>query len=325
MQFPEYRPRRLRKNEGFRSLIRETALSVNEFISPLFIVPGKEVKKPVTSMPGNFQQSADHAIKDVQALQSLGIPAVLLFGIPEKKDEIASGAFAKDGIVQRAVRRIKEKCPDMLVVTDVCLCEYTSHGHCGMLDKGDVDNDATLEVLAETALSHARAGADMIAPSAMMDGQVGAIRRALDAAGHPDTPILSYAAKFASAFYGPFREAAESAPSFGDRRAYQMPPPNAREAMREIELDIREGADLIMVKPALAYLDIIRAARERFDAPLLAYNVSGEYALVKAAAKEGWIDEGRIVREILTAIRRAGADAIITYFAKEYAAEAAAW
>ena len=319
MQFPEYRPRRLRKNKGFRSLIRETALSVNDFISPLFIVPGKEVKKPVASMPGIFQQSADHAIKDVQALQSLGVPAVLLFGIPEKKDETASGAFAKDGIIQRAVRRIKEKCPDMLIVTDVCLCEYTSHGHCGMLDKGDVDNDATLEVLAETALSHARAGADMVAPSAMMDGQVGAIREALDESGFEMLPIMAYSAKYASSFYGPFREAAESKPQFGNRKSYQMDPANSDEAIREMTLDAGEGADIIMVKPALPYLDIIRRAKEEFDLPVAAYNVSGEFAMIKAAAQMGWIDGEAAMMESLTAIKRAGADIIITYFAAEAA------
>jgi len=319
MQFPEYRPRRLRKNKGFRSLIRETALSVNDFISPLFIVPGKEVKKPLASMPGIFQQSADHAIKDVQALQSLGVPAVLLFGIPEKKDETASGAFAKDGVIQRAVRRIKEKCPDMLIVTDVCLCEYTSHGHCGMLDKGDVDNDATLEVLAETALSHARAGADMVAPSAMMDGQVGAIREALDESGFEMLPIMAYSAKYASSFYGPFREAAESKPQFGNRKSYQMDPANSDEAIREMTLDAGEGADIIMVKPALPYLDIIRRAKEEFDLPVAAYNVSGEFAMIKAAAQMGWIDGEAAMMESLTAIKRAGADIIITYFAAEAA------
>ena len=319
MQFPEYRPRRLRKNKGFRSLIRETALSVNDFISPLFIVPGKEVKKPLASMPGIFQQSADHAIKDVQALQSLGVPAVLLFGIPEKKDETASGAFAKDGVIQWAVRRIKEKCPDMLIVTDVCLCEYTSHGHCGMLDKGDVDNDATLEVLAETALSHARAGADMVAPSAMMDGQVGAIREALDESGFEMLPIMAYSAKYASSFYGPFREAAESKPQFGNRKSYQMDPANSDEAIREMTLDAGEGADIIMVKPALPYLDIIRRAKEEFDLPVAAYNVSGEFAMIKAAAQMGWIDGEAAMMESLTAIKRAGADIIITYFAAEAA------
>ena len=319
MQFPEYRPRRLRKNDLFRKMIRETALSVNDFISPLFIVPGKEVKKPVASMPGIFQQSADHAIKEVQALQSLGVPAVLLFGIPEKKDETASGAFAKDGVIQRAVRRIKEKCPDMLIVTDVCLCEYTSHGHCGMLDKGDVDNDATLEVLAETALSHARAGADMVAPSAMMDGQVGAIREALDESGFETLPIMAYSAKYASSFYGPFREAAESKPQFGNRKSYQMDPSNSDEAIREMTLDAGEGADILMVKPALPYLDIIRRAKEEFDLPVAAYNVSGEFAMIKAAAQMGWIDGEAAMMESLTAIKRAGADIIITYFAAEAA------
>jgi len=300
-------------------MIRETALSVNDFISPLFIVPGKEVKKPVASMPGIFQQSADHAIKEVQALQSLGVPAVLLFGIPEKKDETASGAFAKDGVIQRAVRRIKEKCPDMLIVTDVCLCEYTSHGHCGMLDKGDVDNDATLEVLAETALSHARAGADMVAPSAMMDGQVGAIREALDESGFETLPIMAYSAKYASSFYGPFREAAESKPQFGNRKSYQMDPSNSDEAIREMTLDAGEGADILMVKPALPYLDIIRRAKEEFDLPVAAYNVSGEFAMIKAAAQMGWIDGEAAMMESLTAIKRAGADIIITYFAAEAA------
>jgi porphobilinogen synthase len=319
MQFPEYRPRRLRKNESFRKLIRETTLSAHDFIYPLFVVPGKEVKKPVAAMPGIFQQSADHAVKEVQSLQALDVPAVLLFGIPEKKDETASGAFAKDGVIQRAIRRIKEKCPNMLVVTDVCLCEYTSHGHCGMLDKGEVDNDATLEVLAETALSHARSGADMVAPSAMMDGQVGAIREALDENGFEALPIMAYAAKYASSFYGPFREAAESAPQFGNRKTYQMDPANGDEAIREMTLDVGEGADIIMVKPALAYLDIIRRAKEEFDLPVAAYNVSGEFAMIKAAAQMGWLDGEAVMMESLTAIKRAGADIIITYFAAEAA------
>ncbi len=319
MQFPEYRPRRLRKNEAFRKLIRETALSANDFISPLFVVPGKDVKNPVASMPGVFQQSADLLVKEVQRLKSLGIPAILLFGIPEKKDETASGAFAKDGIVQRTVRRIKEKCPDILVVTDVCLCEYTSHGHCGVIEKGDVDNDSTLEVLAETALSHARAGADMVAPSAMMDGQVGAIREALDESGFESLPVMAYSAKYASSFYGPFREAAESAPQFGNRKSYQMDPANSDEAIREMTLDVSEGADIIMVKPALPYLDIIRRAKEEFDLPVAAYNVSGEFAMIKAAAKMGWIDGELAMMESLTAIKRAGADIIITYFAGEAA------
>jgi len=319
MQFPEYRPRRMRKNEAFRKLIRETTLSANDFIYPLFVVPGKDVKNPVASMPGVFQQSADLLVKEVRHLESLGIPAILLFGIPEKKDEMASGAFAKDGIVQRTVRRIKEKCPDILVVTDVCLCEYTSHGHCGMIEKGDVDNDSTLEVLAETALSHARAGADMVAPSAMMDGQVGAIREALDESGFESLPVMAYSAKYASSFYGPFREAAESAPQFGNRKSYQMDPANSDEAIREMTLDVSEGADIIMVKPALPYLDIIRRAKEEFDLPVAAYNVSGEFAMIKAAAKMGWIDGELAMMEALTAIKRAGADIIITYFAGEAA------
>ena len=319
MQFPDYRPRRLRKNENFRRLIRETKLSVDNLIYPMFVVPGQKVKKPIASMPGNFQMSVDHIVREAARMKELGIPAVLLFGIPEKKDEIASGALAKDGIVQRAIRAIKEKVPEILVVTDVCLCEYTSHGHCGMIEKGEVDNDMTLEVLAEQAVSHAKAGADMVAPSAMMDGQIGALREGLDEAGFDAVPIMAYSAKYASCFYGPFREAAESAPSFGDRSAYQMDPANSDEAMREITLDVQEGADIIMVKPALAYLDIIRRAKEEFDLPLAAYNVSGEFAMVKAAAQMGWLDGERAMLESLTAIRRAGADMIITYFAPEAA------
>jgi porphobilinogen synthase len=319
MQFPDYRPRRLRKNENFRRMIRETRLSVDNLIYPLFVVPGAKVKKPIASMPGNSQMSVDHIVRETARIKTLGIPAVLLFGIPEKKDEIASGALAKDGIIQRAVREIKNKVPDLLVITDVCLCEYTSHGHCGMIEKGEVANDLTLEVLAEQAVSHARAGADMVAPSAMMDGQVGAIREGLDEAGFDAIPIMAYSAKYASCFYGPFREAAESAPSFGDRRAYQMDPANSDEAMREIALDVQEGADIIMVKPALPYLDVIRRAKEEFDLPLAAYNVSGEFAMVKAAAQMGWIDGERAMLESLTAIRRAGADMIITYFAPEAA------
>jgi porphobilinogen synthase len=319
MQFPDYRPRRLRRNENFRRMIRETKLSVDNLIYPLFVVPGAKVKKPIASMPGNFQMSVDHIGQEAVRMKELGIPAVLLFGIPEKKDEIASGALAKDGVIQRAVREIKDKVPDILVVTDVCLCEYMSHGHCGMVEKGEVVNDLTLEVLAEQAVSHARAGADMVAPSAMMDGQVGAIREGLDEAGFDAVPIMAYSAKYASCFYGPFREAAESAPSFGDRRAYQMDPANSDEAMREITLDVAEGADIIMVKPALAYLDVIRRAKEEFDLPLAAYNVSGEFAMVKAAAQMGWIDGERAMLESLTAIRRAGADMIITYFAPEAA------
>jgi len=319
MNFPEYRPRRLRKNEVFRRLIRETHLSVDQLILPLFATFGKGVKKPIASMPGHFQLSVDLLVKEVQECRELGIPAVLLFGIPERKDETASGAFARDGIVQQAVRRIKDKAPDMLVVTDVCLCEYTDHGHCGMIEKGEVHNDMTLEVLAETAVSHARAGADMVAPSAMMDGQVGAIREGLDEAGYENVPILAYSAKYASCFYGPFRDAAESAPRFGDRKAYQMDPANGDEAIREMNLDVQEGADILMVKPALPYLDIIRRAKEEFDLPVAAYNVSGEFAMIKAAAQLGWLDEEKAMMESLTAIRRAGADIILTYFAREAA------
>jgi porphobilinogen synthase len=319
MYYPDYRPRRLRKNENFRRMIRETKLSVDDLVYPLFAVPGKDVKKPIGAMPGNFQMSVDHLVREVKKTKELGIPAVLLFGIPDRKDELASGAFARDGIIQQAVRRIKDRVPDILVITDVCLCEYTSHGHCGMIEKGDVDNDTTLEVLAETALSHARAGADMVAPSAMMDGQIRAVREGLDEAGFETTPILAYAAKYASCFYGPFREAAESAPQFGDRKAYQMDPANADEAIREITLDVEEGADIIMVKPALPYLDIIRRAREEFDLPVAAYNVSGEFAMIKAAAQLGWLDGERAMMEALTSIKRAGADIILTYFAQDAA------
>ncbi len=319
MQFPEYRARRLRKNENFRRLIRETSLSVDDLVYPLFAVPGKNFKKPILSMPGQFQLSVDNIAREAQKASELGIPAVLLFGIPAKKDEMATGAFAKDGIVQQAVKRIKNEVPDILVITDVCLCEYTSHGHCGMLEKDCVQNDTTLEVLAETAVSLARAGADMVAPSAMMDGQVAAIREALDENSFEDIPIMAYAAKYASSFYGPFREAAESAPKSGDRKAYQMDPANVDEAIREITLDVGEGADIIMVKPALAYLDVIYRAKQEFDLPLAAYNVSGEYSMIKAAASLGWLDEEKAMVESLTAIKRAGADIIITYWAKEVA------
>jgi porphobilinogen synthase len=320
MQFPEYRARRLRKNENFRRLIRETKLSTDDLVYPLFVVGGKNFKKPISSMPGNFQMSADNIVKEVKKARELGIPAVLLFGIPEKKDEMASGAFAKDGIVQQAVKRIKNEVPDILVITDVCLCEYTSHGHCGMLEKEEVQNDATLEVLAETAVSHARVGADMVAPSAMMDGQVAAIREALDENNLEDIPIMAYAAKYSSSFYGPFREAAESAPQFGDRKSYQMDSANSDEAIREIMLDVEEGADIIMVKPALAYLDVIYRAKQEFDLPLAAYSVSGEFAMIKAAAQMGWLDEEKVMMETLTAIKRAGTDIIITYFAPQAAA-----
>jgi len=320
MNFPDYRPRRLRKNENFRRMIRETALSVDDLICPLFAIHGEGVRNPISSMPGNFQMSIDNLVKEVKKIKTMGIPAIMLFGIPETKDETGSGAWDENGIIQQAVREIKDEVADILVITDVCLCEYTSHGHCGVLDGSEVDNDATLELLARTALSHALAGADMVAPSAMMDGQVCAIREMLDEAGYEDIPIMAYSAKYASCFYGPFREAAEGAPQFGDRRSYQMDPPNSNEAIREIALDIEEGADIIMVKPALPYLDIIRRAKDEFDLPIAAYNVSGEFAMIKAADKLGWLDGEKVMMESLLAIKRAGADSIITYFAQEAAA-----
>jgi porphobilinogen synthase len=319
MAFPVHRMRRLRARESLRRLVRETRLDPSQLILPLFVCPGEGVRREIAAMPGNYQLSVDELVKECAEAHRLGLGGVILFGIPESKDELASGAYAEDGIVQRAVRAIKRELPELVVITDVCNCEYTSHGHCGKVVNGEVDNDATLEWLAATAVSHARAGADIVAPSDMMDGRVAAIRRALDAAGFSNTPILSYAAKYASVFYGPFREAAESAPRFGDRRSYQMDPPNAREAMREIELDIEEGADIVMVKPALPYLDIIRMARERFDVPLAAYQVSGEFSMIVAAARNGWIDGERAMMETLIAIRRAGADLILTYFAKDAA------
>jgi len=311
--------RRLRRSEGIRRLVRETRLSVEDFIYPLFVVHGRGIRREVRSMPGVYQLSVDQLGYEAEELLSLGIGAVLLFGIPARKDELASEAYDPDGIVQRAVRELKRVAPELVVITDVCNCEYTSHGHCGIVREGQILNDPTLELLARTAVSHAEAGADMVAPSDMMDGRVLAIRQALDRAGFTELPILSYAAKYASAFYGPFREAAESAPAFGDRRSHQMDPGNRREALREIATDLDEGADAVIVKPALAYLDVIAAARERFDVPIAAYNVSAEYAMVKAAAQNGWIDEQRIVLEILTGIRRAGAQMIITYHAKEVA------
>ena len=324
MEFPLYRPRRLRQNENFRRLVRETRLCADNLVMPFFVREGKGVKKAVASMPGIFQLSIDNLVKEAKQARSLGIPALLLFGIPAKKDEQASQAYSDDGIVQRACRQLKEKVKGISVITDVCLCEFTSSGHCGLLTKVpgggmDVDNDATLELLALSALSHAEAGADMVAPSAMMDGQVKAIRYALDQNNLQSVPIMAYSAKYASGFYGPFRDAAESAPKFGDRKSYQMDPANSREAMREIKLDVQEGADIIMVKPALAYLDIIRRAKEEFGLPVAAYNVSGEYSMVKAAGKAGWIDEARVASEILTGIKRAGADIIITYHAMEIA------
>ncbi|HOL70798.1 MAG TPA: porphobilinogen synthase [Bryobacteraceae bacterium] len=312
--------RRLRASEPLRSLVRETRLEPSQFILPLFACPGTGVRREIASMPGHAQLSVDNIVREAAEARRLGLGGVLMFGIPESKDEMASGAYAEDGIVQRAVRAIKAEVPDLTVITDVCNCEYTSHGHCGKVVNGEVDNDATLEWLARSAVSHARAGADVIAPSDMMDGRVAAIRKALDEAGFQNTPIMSYAAKFASVFYGPFREAAESAPQFGDRRSYQMDPANGREALREIELDIEEGADIVMVKPAMPYLDVIRQARDRFTVPIAAYQVSGEFSMIMAAARNGWIDCQRAMLESLTSIRRAGADIIITYFAKEAAA-----
>jgi porphobilinogen synthase len=319
MNFPIYRPRRLRQNAKLRSLIRETGLEPNNLIYPVFVGPGKDRAQPVSSMPGVAQLSVDRAAKECAEVGSLGIPAVILFGIPEEKDAVGSEAYADSGVVQQAIRAVKEKVPEMVVITDVCLCEYTDHGHCGVIKNGDVDNDSTLELLAKEALSHARAGADIIAPSDMMDGRIGAIRKALDANGFTRTPIMAYAAKYASGFYGPFREAAESTPQFGDRRSYQMDPANSDEALREVEMDIREGADIVMVKPAMAYLDIIYRVKQKFGYPVAAYNVSGEYSMIKAAGQNGWIDEPRIMMEVLLAIRRAGADMILTYFAKDAA------
>jgi porphobilinogen synthase len=319
MYFPQYRPRRLRANETIRRMVRETTLSPDNFIYPLFVTHGKGVKKEISSMPGNYQQSIDHLVKDCEEVLGLGIPAVILFGIPEKKDELGTEAYSDEGIVQHAIKAIKNKLPDLMVITDVCMCEYTSHGHCGVIKNGMVQNDATLELLAKEALSHANAGADMVAPSDMMDGRVGAIRDILDSQGYENVPIMSYAAKYASGFYGPFREAAESTPQFGDRRSYQMDPSNSREALREVALDIEEGADIVMVKPALSYLDIISQVKHEFELPVAAYNVSGEFSMVKAAAKLGWIDGDRVMMEILTSIKRAGADMILTYHAKEAA------
>ncbi|MDY6838204.1 MAG: porphobilinogen synthase [Thermodesulfobacteriota bacterium] len=321
MLFPDYRPRRLRQNENFRRMIRETRLSVDDLILPLFAVEGKGVKNAIPSMPGHYQLSADHIVKEVKVARDLGIPAVMLFGIPNKKDAMGTGAYAKNGIVQKTVKRIKDKVSDVVIITDVCLCEYTDHGHCGMVHDGIIANDATLELLARTALSHAQAGADMVAPSDMMDGRVAEIRETLDENGFENTPIMSYAAKYCSAFYYPFRQAAESAPQFGDRRTYQMDPPNSLEAIREVSMDVEEGADIIMVKPALPYLDIICRVREEVDLPVAAYNVSGEFAMVKAADKLGWLDGRKVMMECLMGIRRAGADMILTYFAKEAAKE----
>ncbi len=337
MSFPETRLRRLRQSEPLRAMVRETRLSPASLVYPMFVCPGEGVRKEIRSMPGVFNLSVDEAVKEARGTHGLGVPAIILFGLPEKKDDVATGAWAEDGIVQQAARAIKREVRDLIIMGDVCLCEYMSHGHCGVVRAAgtqslgaavaappvaaeyEIVNDATLELLARTSVSLARAGVDVIAPSDMMDGRVGAIRKALDQAGLINTPILSYAAKFASGFYGPFREAADSAPQFGDRRSYQMDGANLREAMREIELDIEEGADMIMVKPAMPYLDVIAAARERFDLPLAAYQVSGEYAMIEAAACNGWIDRDRVMMESLQSIRRAGAGIILTYYAKEAA------
>ena len=319
MRFPDYRPRRLRYNESLRTLIRETQLSISDLIQPLFVRPGRGIREPIPSMPGNYRFSVDELIKEIKEIKDRGILAIILFGIPEKKDRLGTDAYAKDGIIQRAVREIKEKVPDIIVITDVCLCEYTDHGHCGIIKDGEVDNDATLPILGEIAVSQVQAGADIVAPSGMMDGGVMAIRKALDAAGFIHIPIMAYSAKYASAFYGPFRDAAESAPMFGDRRGYQMDPANAEEAVREVELDLAEGADIVMVKPALPYLDVIYRVKKAINRPLAAYNVSGEFSMIKAAIERGWLDE-KVILEVLTAIKRAGADLILTYFAKEIAA-----
>ncbi len=312
-----HRPRRLRRTENLRSLVRETRLANEDFVLPLFACPGGKVRREIQSMPGVFNLSVDEIANEAAAAFDIGVKAIILFGLPETKDVIASGAYHDDGIVQRAVRATRKSVPDIVIMTDTCLCEYTSHGHCGVVQNGEVANDESLELLAKTAVSQAAAGADVVAPSAMMDGQVGAIREALDDAGFDQVSILAYAVKYASALYGPFREAADSAPAFGDRRAYQMDAPNVREALREAELDYEEGADILMVKPATLYLDVLRAVRERFDVPVAAYHVSGEYALIKAAAQKGWIDEQRVMMETLTSIKRAGADFILTYYARE--------
>jgi porphobilinogen synthase len=319
MPFPENRPRRLRRNETLRRMVRETKLSVDDLIYPLFVAAGRNIRREVPSMPGVFNLSVENLVKEAREVRKLNIPAILLFGIPAKKDPLGKDAYSDRGIVQTAVRAVKDAVPDLMVITDVCFCEYTDHGHCGILKGGDVDNDATLEILARSAVSHALAGADVVAPSDMMDGRVGAIRKALDLERFANVPIMSYAAKYAGAFYGPFRDAADSAPSFGDRRSYPMDPPNGREALREVALDVQEGADIVMVKPALSYLDVICRVRQTFDLPVAAYNVSGEYSMVKAAAKLGWIDGERAMMEILVSIKRAGADLILTYAAKEAA------
>ncbi|MFH1137876.1 MAG: porphobilinogen synthase [Pseudomonadota bacterium] len=319
MYFPDYRPRRLRRTATLRRMVRETTLSVNDLIYPLFVAPGQGLKREISSMPGQYHFSVDRLTEEAARIKDLGIPAIILFGLPETKDEIGSSGWDENGIVQRAIRAVKAEVQGLEVITDVCLCEYTSHGHCGLLKGEEVDNDSTLDLLARQALSHAEAGADMVAPSDMMDGRVAEIRQALDEGGFNHLPIMSYSAKFASSFYGPFREAAQSAPSFGDRKGYQMDPANGREALREVALDVEEGADIIMVKPALPFLDIIALVRQKFDRPLAAYNVSGEYAMIKAAAERGWLNEKAAALESLTSIKRAGADLILTYFAPDAA------
>jgi porphobilinogen synthase len=319
MPFPIHRPRRLRSNDTLRRMVRETRLSVDDLIYPMFICPGDGVREPIGAMPGVNQLSVDQGVEECREVAGLGIPAVILFGIPESKDAAGTGAYADDGIVQQAIRAIKQNVPDLMVITDVCLCEYTDHGHCGVIKDDDVQNDPTLQLLVKTSLSHVHAGADMVAPSDMMDGRIGAIRTALDEGNLTHIPIMAYSAKYASAYYGPFREAAGSTPQFGDRRSYQMDPPNTNEALREVEMDLEEGADIVMVKPALAYLDIIQRVKSTFEVPLAAYNVSGEYAMIKAAGQMGWIDEDRVMMESLVAIKRAGADLILTYFAKDAA------
>ena len=319
MLFPDYRPRRLRQSEALRRMIRETTLTVNDLILPLFVIGGRNVKNPIQSMPGHFQLSIDNLLNTAKEAHELGIPAIVLFGVPDKKDSLGTQAYAGDGIVQKATRAVKDKFPELVVITDVCLCQYTDHGHCGVVEGNTIDNDASLDLIARTALSHAKAGADMVAPSDMMDGRVGEIREILDENSFSQIPIMSYAAKYCSAYYGPFRSAADSAPKFGDRRTYQMDPANALEAIREVTMDIEEGADIIMVKPALAYLDIICQVREEIDLPVAAYNVSGEFSMIKAAEKMGWIDGPKVMMETLTSIKRAGADMILTYFAIEAA------
>jgi porphobilinogen synthase len=317
MAFPIHRPRRLRRSEALRRMVRETTLAPSDFIYPLFVIEGRGERRPVPSMPGIFNLTVDAAVEEAKAARAMGVPAVIVFGIPDRKDAEGSRAYATDGVVQRALRELKSSVPELQLVADVCLCEYTDHGHCGLVAKGEVQNDATLPLLARMAVTCAQAGADIVAPSDMMDGRVGAIRRALDESGLAETPVLAYSAKYASGFYGPFREAAQSTPQFGDRRGYQMDPGNVREALKEVALDIEEGADVVMVKPALAYLDVIARVKERFDVPVAAYNVSGEYSMLKAAARAGWVDGDRVMLEILTSIKRAGADLILTYHALE--------